>query len=140
MPKFTADEAKDQLIKHEGFKLYPYRCTSGKLTIGIGRNLQDKGITKSEALFLFYNDLNECIADCTKIFGKEVWDNLSSAQQLVLVDMRFNLGPTRIRDFKNTISLIKAGHFDKASVEMLNSLWAKQVPARAKELARMLSA
>ena len=46
----------DLLIRHEGIKLKPYHCTSGKLTIGIGRNLEDRGITKEEAIYLLNND------------------------------------------------------------------------------------
>ncbi|MDY0127369.1 MAG: hypothetical protein RBR69_04500 [Candidatus Cloacimonadaceae bacterium] len=43
------DRIKEQLVRHEGLRLKPYRCTAGKLTIGIGRNLNDCGITQSEA-------------------------------------------------------------------------------------------
>ena len=39
-----------QLIEHEGLEQKVYRCTAGKLTIGVGRNLEDKGITEEEAL------------------------------------------------------------------------------------------
>ncbi|NBW16869.1 MAG: lysozyme, partial [Caulobacteraceae bacterium] len=34
-----------QIRLHEGERLKPYRCTAGKLTIGVGRNLDDRGIT-----------------------------------------------------------------------------------------------
>ena len=32
-----------QLTLHEGSRSHPYRCTSGKLTIGVGRNIEDRG-------------------------------------------------------------------------------------------------
>lgn len=44
------------LIYEEGFRQYPYRCTANKLTIGIGRNLQDTGITAQEAELLLSED------------------------------------------------------------------------------------
>ena len=43
---------EEQLLLHEGLRLKPYRCTSNKLTIGVGRNLEDKGISKEEAMRL----------------------------------------------------------------------------------------
>ena len=48
----------EQLKKHEGIKLKPYTDTVGKLTLGIGRNLEDKGITEQEALFMLNNDVD----------------------------------------------------------------------------------
>jgi len=39
------DKLVDQIIEHEGLKLKPYHCPAGKLTIGVGRNLEDKGIS-----------------------------------------------------------------------------------------------
>ena len=58
----------NQLIKHEGLRLTPYRCPAGRLTIGIGRNLEDKGITEKEAVMLLKNDIQECIENLKTIF------------------------------------------------------------------------
>jgi lysozyme len=54
---------KELLIKHEGIRFTPYKCSMGRWTIGIGRNLSDKGITKEEALYLLDNDIKECERD-----------------------------------------------------------------------------
>jgi lysozyme len=54
------DRIKEQLVRHEGLRLKPYRCTAGKLTIGVGRNLEDKGISQQEAYELLENDIREC--------------------------------------------------------------------------------
>ena len=54
------DALKKQLIMHEGLKLTPYRCTADKLTIGVGRNLDDVGITQDEAEYLLDNDILHC--------------------------------------------------------------------------------
>ena len=61
---------KDQLIQHEGLKLKPYQCPAGRLTIGVGRNLEDKGITEKEAVMLLENDIQECLEDLKTIFDK----------------------------------------------------------------------
>jgi lysozyme len=54
------ERIKEQLVRHEGLRLKPYRCTAGKLTIGIGRNLDDKGISQTEAYVLLDNDIQNC--------------------------------------------------------------------------------
>lgn len=41
---------RDQLIRDEGLRLFPYRCTAGKLTVGIGRNLDNNPLTADEAM------------------------------------------------------------------------------------------
>ena len=48
---------KDLIIKHEGLRLFPYRCSAGKLSIGVGRNLDDVGITRDEAEFMLDGDI-----------------------------------------------------------------------------------
>lgn len=48
----TPTEFEQMLIRHEGLKLKPYQCTAGKLTIGVGRNIEDMGITEDEAIYM----------------------------------------------------------------------------------------
>jgi hypothetical protein len=57
-----------QLIRHEALRLKPYRCSADKLTIGIGRNLDDVGITEEEAYFLLGNDISRVITHGSLIF------------------------------------------------------------------------
>lgn len=86
---------KDQLIKHEGLRLKPYKCTAGKMTIGVGRNLDDVGISEQEALDMLFNDVGKCLSDLREIFRQ--FDQLPENIQLVLVDMRFQLGSSVCR-------------------------------------------
>lgn len=125
-----------QLIKkHEGLKLKPYKCTSGKLTIGYGRNLDDNGITGSEAEALLYNDVQNCYAECVKFL---FWNTLNEARQAVLLDMCFNLGISRLKGFKKMLAALKGGDYEKVAKEMLDSKWAFQVKKRATELAEIM--
>jgi len=126
----------DQLILHEGLRLKPYHCPAGKLTIGIGRNLEDKGITEKEALMLLENDIQECLEDLKTIFNK--FDMLPESAQSVLVDMRFNLGHEGFRKFKNMIKAGKQQNFHSAAREMKDSLWYQQVGKRAERLTKMM--
>ena len=129
------DAFRKQLEKHEGLRLKPYRDTVGKLTIGIGRNLDDKGITRDEALFMLRTDIAECLADL-KTFP---WfKGLNEVRQRVVLDMRFNLGPKGFRGFVGTLAAIEAGDYAGAATRMLASKWATQVKGRADTLADMM--
>lgn len=126
-------ELAGQLTKDEALKLKPYKDTVGKTTIGIGRNLDDKGISSEEALYLLSNDIKDVMNDLDKYVSW--WRNLSENRQQVLANMCFNLGIQRLLGFKNTLEFMRTGQYDKAADGMLASLWAKQVGARANRLA-----
>lgn len=123
------------LILHEGLKLKVYKDTLGIETIGVGRNLRDKGISIVTAMQMLNEDLDECIADLATF---EWWDEVDPVRQMVLIDMRFNLGPSRFRGFKNTLKCVADGRYSDAAKSMLASKWAKQVKSRAIRLARMM--
>ncbi|SMC43775.1 lysozyme [Desulfocicer vacuolatum DSM 3385] len=131
------EKLTDQLTKHEGLRLKPYHCPAGKLTIGIGRNLEDKGITEKEAVMLLENDIEECIADLNKVF--KGFELLPETVQLVLVDMRFNLGPGRFRKFKKMITAVNDLDYPRAAAEMKDSRWYTQVGQRARTLVKMMT-
>lgn len=59
------EQLKKELIRDEGFRSKPYKCTAGKLTIGVGRNIEDNGITEDEAMYLLENDIASCIKQLT---------------------------------------------------------------------------
>ena len=126
----------DILIRHEGLRLKAYRDTVKKLTIGVGRNLDDVGITREEALFLLDNDIVRVRREVLKSFP---WfSHLNAVRQNVVLNMVFNMGLPRFRQFKKTIAAIKAKKWDEAADEMLDSRWARQVGRRARELATMM--
>jgi len=126
----------EQLKRHEGFRSKPYRCTAGKLTIGYGRNLDDVGITPSEALELLRQDVARARKDVLKhISGADLLDDV---RLNVLINMCFNLGIYKLLLFKKTLRAVQDFDFDKAAEEMLNSVWANQVGVRATELAEQM--
>lgn len=123
------------LIRHEGLRLKPYKDSVGKLTIGVGRNLDDVGISEAEAMFLLDHDIDAARAEAQKF----VWfSKLDNVRQDVIVSMVFNLGMTRLLGFKNTLKAVEAGNWEAAAKGMLDSKWAKQVGKRADELAQMM--
>jgi lysozyme len=127
---------KELIMSHEGLRLKPYHCTAGKLTIGIGRNLDDVGISSEEASFMLENDIKRCIKELTAEFP---WlGRLGEVRQAVLIDMCFNMGLKRLCGFKKTLKLIEEARYEEASKEMLNSAWASQVKSRATTLSNMM--
>lgn len=128
---------EDQLVFHEGLRLTPYRCEAEKLTIGVGRNLEGKGITPSEAFFLLGNDIAECREDLAGSFPG--WTGFTAGRQWALIDLRFNLGPCRFRLFRNLRAAANNGAWLLAGHELRNSIWWDQVqPDRRKTLYRQL--
>ena len=121
--------------KHEGLRLKPYRCSSQKITIGYGRNLQDNGISQEEADTLLQHDLNSAINEAESL---PFFASLNEPRQAVIVDMVFNLGLPRFGMFKKMITAIECEHWHVAANEMLNSRWARQVGKRANTLSEMM--
>jgi len=124
------------LIRDEGLRLKPYRCTAGRLTIGVGRNLDDRGLTEDEALVLLDNDIKAFWGQLVVALPWVV--QAPEAVQEVLVNMCFNLGLAGLLQFQQTLAYLQAGLRLDAATEMLRSRWAGQVGARAERLAAKL--
>lgn len=127
---------REQLERHEGFQPKPYLCSAGKVTIGFGRNLDDKGISEREANIMLTNDIVDVEADCKSLFPN--FDRLNNARKVVLLNMMYNLGKTRLSAFKKFRAAVDVEDWYKASVEMMDSLWASQVKGRAIELSGIM--
>lgn len=125
-----------ELTRDEGLRLKPYRCTAGKLTIGVGRNLDDVGISPGEAEILLRNDIARAEADLDKALPW--WRSLDEVRQRVIVNMAFNLGVPGLLKFKRTLRHVQAKEWLQAANAMLDSKWAKQVGPRAIRLATLM--
>lgn len=121
-----------QLKRDERLRLKPYNDTVGKLTIGYGRNLEDKGISPAEADTLLADDIAEVKAQLDQYIP---WARqLDDARYGVLMNMAFNMGIAGLMGFKHTLAMVQAGDYNGAAVAMLQSKWATQVGARATRL------
>lgn len=128
--------ARDLIIQHEGLRLFPYKDSVGILTIGVGRNLERTGISKSEALMLLDHDIDSACGglDATLPW----WRTMDPARQSVFINMTFNLGLQGFLGFKVMLELCRQGEYTAASEAMLQSKWAAQVGVRATQLATMM--
>nr|BAR29249.1 Phage-related lysozyme (muraminidase) (COG3772) [uncultured Mediterranean phage uvMED]BAR29349.1 Phage-related lysozyme (muraminidase) (COG3772) [uncultured Mediterranean phage uvMED] len=131
------DRIVDMLKRHEGLRLNPYHCSANKLTIGIGRNLEDRGITESEAFYLLHGDINLVQEELTKNWG--VWRTFPEKARLVCIDMTFQMGITGFMKFKETRKLMELGKWLEASEEVLRSRYSIQTPNRSLYNSRQLA-
>ena len=123
----------DDLIRDEGLRLKPYRDRVGRLTIGIGRNLDDVGITEAEARQLCDNDITVVISALLRHLP---WtQNLDQPRFFALANMAFNMGIVRLGGFINMLRALEHGDWETAANEALASKWAEQVGDRAKRIA-----
>jgi lysozyme len=148
--KYNREHFINKLIEHEGLVLEVYQDSLGIDTIGIGRNLEDRGISKEEldyldipnmevvyehgitekdARYLALNDIEIVEKELCK--AHPCVEELDEVRQLVLMDMAFNMGIPRLKKFVKMWNAIHEGLFDIASTEMLDSRWADQVGRRA---------
>ena len=132
----------NRLISFEGSKKNKdgrhilYKCSADKYTLGYGRNIQDRGISEEEALFLLQNDIDDCNEDLKKIFPK--WLEFSGSRRVALRDMRFNHGSKGFRLFKKMIKAILRDDWNGASFELLDSQYARKHIRRANDNAELL--
>lgn len=147
------------LVRHENERLHVYKDSLGIPTAGVGLALTEPdGVTPSayaqqlcqrcgvdfEALLSGAVDLtpaqsdqilNLCIIDCVEDLSAlfPQWASIAVNRQAGLVDMRFNLGPSRFREFHQMIAAVNADNWPEAVTQALNSKWAEEVPERAHE-------
>jgi lysozyme len=130
-----SDQLRAMLIRQEGLKLKPYRDSVGKLTIGVGHNLEDTGISEAAAYFILDEDIAVANSEAAKL---PVFASLDPVRQDVLIDMVFNMGLPRLRGFVNMLGALADRNWDEAAKQMLDSRWATQVGRRAEELSEMI--
>lgn len=122
----------DFIKSEEGFREKPYLDTLGVPTFGIGFTY----ITEEEADWILAKRLSEIE---TELRTKYRWyDNLNAVRQDVIISMVYQLGFGGIAKFKKFIAAMERKDYDTAAVEMLDSLWARQTPHRAKRQAEMI--
>jgi lysozyme len=128
---------RKSLIKHERLTYFPYTDTVGKLTIGIGHNLTDCGLSDNAINAQFLDDVNYFYTQLTTTFDWYI--KLNEDRQIILIDMCF-MGWKTFLEFTRLITALSKFDYDHAAFEMINSEWAKQVKSRADDLAKgMLS-
>lgn len=130
-----ADILREQLIVDEGRRAFPYRDMVGKLTIGVGHNLTDNGISQPVQDLLLSEDIEAAESLARALVP--AFDSLSDVRRAVVANMAFNLG-SRLAEFVNTLAAINEQRWADAADGMLASAWAREVGVRATRLANMM--
>lgn len=121
---------EDYIKSNEGLRLKAYTDSLGRITIGYGRCLDTEGITAIEAQYLFEHDLANATRGAIASLGAPAWMPLDEVRKTVLIDMCFQLGEYGVADFHNMLAAIRAGDWQRAHDEALNSRAAHQTPQR----------
>jgi len=133
------EELKEEIKLHEGFVPRVYKDSLGKRTIGYGHLCvepeqwdDNKEYTKEELENVFSKDFNEALKNAEHLIGERSINHIAKE---VIIEMVFQLGIGGVGKFKNMWKALDGEDYGEASFQMLDSLWAKQTPARAGKLA-----
>ena len=136
MPVMNLNALAVELERDEGRRHFVYRDSVGKLSAGVGRNLDDKGLRDSEIDLMLKNDIREAVDGLYRVLP---WvADLDDDRQRVLANMTFNMGLRTLLTFKLLLAAVQAGNYSRARECMLQSLWARQVGPRAYRLADLM--
>jgi lysozyme len=127
---------EQRLLRHEGIRLRAYKDSIGKLTIGVGRCLETKGISEDEAMYMLKNDIDPVKEGVAQAFPWIL--GLDDARKDVLYEMAFQLGVNGLSGFKAMLVAVRDKDWPSASKSMLQSAWHTQTPNRCEELAEIM--
>jgi len=131
---------EEWLLEWEGYKPFIYKCTQDVWTVGVGRVVEEgkgPGLSRDEAMYLLRNDIERVTGELESKFP---WfSDLSQDRKTAIVSMAFQLGMNGLLKFKNALKSMEEGDFEAAAANFLDSLWAKQTPNRASQVAALIS-
>ena len=137
-----------ELEEDEGIKFEVYKDHLGYTTFGIGHLIRESdeeygkpvgySIEKSRVIEVFENDMQSVISDCNSLYDD--FEELPEEAQHIIANMMFNMGLSRMRQFKGMKKGVDAREWDSAADEMVDSVWYKQVTNRAERLVKRMRA
>jgi len=138
---------REEIIADEGQVLEVYLDHLGYPTVGVGHLILESDeeyglgegtpITQTRSDELLFQDLNIVLKECEDRFHNN-WRDYPEEVKLIIANMAFNLGLTRLVKFKKMFAALNEGDYKQASVEGMDSKWAKQVYNRARRLMNRL--
>lgn len=134
MKQTMFEKLLEDLRESEGFRSEPYHCSTGHLTVGYGTNIET--VSREEAEWLLQHRVRKVIDE---VCNRWPWvAKLDANRRRALFDMAYNMGVPTLAQFKNMLSALEKGDFNRASVEALDSRWARQVGQRAIDIAQLI--
>jgi lysozyme len=138
----SKESLKERIKLHEGYRLEPYTDTLGYLTGGVGhRIMPNEEVPTTEAgwMKLFDSDFQSAWEFMERFCEENNLRVISDNAKEVLCEMIYQMGFSGVSKFKNMIKALQNRDYKLASIEMLDSRWAKQTPNRAKELSNHMA-
>ena len=139
------NELKERIKEHEGYRNTIYLDSLNKATIGYGHLVTSEDpykinqeYSKEELNAQFEADFQTAKAHTEKLINDNNVAKLLFNAKCVLIEMVFQLGVGGVSKFKKMWSALQEQDYNKASIEMLDSRWAKQTPSRANSLASIM--
>tara|TARA_R100000030_G_scaffold54038_1_gene40649 strand:+ start:236 stop:661 length:426 start_codon:yes stop_codon:yes gene_type:complete len=129
------EELKDRIKKHEGYRVDVYKCSEGFDTGGYGHKIipgEDIPTTEEGWNKLFEKDFQTACEGADRVLGD---CDIDTTAKEVVIEMVYQMGEGGVSKFKGMLSALKQGNYTDASDEMIDSLWYRQTPNRASELA-----
>ena len=130
------ERLRETIIRHEGIRLDMYQDTLGIYTVGVGHNIQEKGISQAVMELMLEEDVAEAVSELKR--SVSFFSKMPEQVQEALVNLAFNMGIPRLMQFKKTLAYLRDGNFEAAADELLDSRYAEQVGRRADEVADMI--
>lgn len=130
----TVDEGKRTLCYDDatGETIKPGTVIKGNVTIAIGRDIQNFGLSEDEIQMLLKNDIKRVIKEASNF---PFYNKLNDVRKIAICSMLFNLGLTRFNKFVKFKRAVHAGSYAVAAEEMRDSLYYRQLPHRVEKLA-----
>ena len=135
MNKVDRNLFEAHLIWAEDEVLNLYPDSEGILTIGVGHNIEEKGISRAVSRLMLQEDVDEVFTDLEHL---DYFAFLDPTRQLVIADMVFNLGLPKFLRFVKLNAALAIHDYTLAAHEMIDSKWYRQTKRRAKKLVKAM--
>ena len=134
------EQTKEAVKKEEGYRLETYRCTEGHLTGGYGHKMLEGETAPTDHkgwLEIFERDFARAMTGAEDVLM--LCPNIHETARHIVVEMVYQMGAYGVSKFKGMLKALQNGDYKQASVEMLDSRWAKQTPNRANRMAERMA-
>lgn len=141
----------EMIKRHEGWREKAYNDVNGK-AIGYGFYLSDpitkrylpkdvlagrRPLTKAEADQILIKRIKRAEEDAKAVIGADVWQRLGANQKKALIDMAYQHGQARFKQYKKMIRALREGDYERAAYEMRDSKWYRTYTTRAREIVNL---
>lgn len=134
------EQTKEAVKKEEGYRLETYKCTEGHLTGGYGHKMLEGEVPPTDHagwLKIFERDFARAMTGADDLLM--LCPNIHETARHIVVEMVYQMGSYGVSRFKKFLQALQDSDYKEASVQMLDSRWAKQTPNRANRMSERMA-